>query len=102
MKRGPGVDVVDMPDYHVVMTSVGTADLKAHLSEHLQAVRRGETIIVLDRREPIARIVPVGAVGLALVVRPANGALHDVPLLGPSRSPVDVLEQLREERAERL
>lgn len=86
----------------MVMTSVGTADLKAHLSEHLQAVRRGETIVVLDRREPIARIVPVGAVGLELVIRPAKGALHEVALLGPSRSSVDVLEQLRDERSDRF
>lgn len=96
------VDVETIHDYHMVMTSVGTADLKAHLSEHLQSVRRGETIIVLDRREPIARIVPIGAAGLELVIRPASGALHDVPLLGPSRSDADVMEQLREERAERL
>jgi len=96
------VDVEDMHDYHVVMTSVGTAELKAHLSEHLQAVRRGETIVVLDRREPIARIVPIGAAGLELVIRQANGALHDVPLLPPSRAAGDVMEQLREERAERL
>jgi antitoxin (DNA-binding transcriptional repressor) of toxin-antitoxin stability system len=98
---GAVVDLMTMHDYHVVMTSVGTAELKAHLSEHLQAVRGGETIIVLDRREPIARIVPIGAAGLELVVRPAKGALQEVPLLGPTRSPVDVMEQLREERAER-
>ena len=98
----PVVDIEYAHDYHVVMTSVGTADLKAHLSEHLQAVRRGETIVVLDRREPIARIVPIGAAGLELVIRPANGALHDVKLLGPSRAGADVVEQLREERAERL
>ena len=96
------VDIEDTPDYHMVMISVGTADLKAHLSEHLQAVRRGETIVVLDRREPIARIVPIGAAGLELVIRPANGALHDVQLLGPSRAGADVVEQLGEERAERL
>jgi antitoxin (DNA-binding transcriptional repressor) of toxin-antitoxin stability system len=98
----PVVDIEYAHDYHVVMTSVGTADLKAHLSEHLQAVRRGETIVVLDRREPIARIVPIGAAGLELVIRPANGALHDVKLLGPSRAGADVVAQLREERAERL
>lgn len=91
-----------MVDYLIVMTKVGTADLKAHLSEHLQAVRRGETIVVLDRREPIARIVPIGAAGLELVIRPAIGALHDVPLLGPSGAGADVMEQLRQERAERL
>lgn len=91
-----------MHDYRVVMTFVGTAELKAHLSEHLQAVRRGETIVVLDRREPIARIVPIGATGLELVIRPALGALQDVPLLGPSRSVGDVVQQLREEREERF
>ncbi len=85
----------------MVMTTVGTAELKAHLSEHLQAVRRGETILVLDRREPIARIVPVGAAGAALVVRPAVGPLHEVPLLGPPAGEGDVLAQLRVERAER-
>lgn len=83
------------------MTTVGTAELKAHLSEHLRAVRRGETIVVLDRRVPIARIVPIGAAGLELVVRPASGALQDVPLLGPCAAPGDVLDDLREERAER-
>ena len=91
-----------MLDYYLVMITVGTADLKAHLSEHLQTVRRGETIIVLDRREPIARIVPIGAAGLELVIRPAKGALHEVPLLGPSRAGGDIVEQLLEERVERL
>jgi len=91
-----------MQDYHEAMIAVGTADLKAHLSEHLQSVRRGETIVVLDRREPIARIVPIAADGLELVVRPAKGSIQDVPLLGPTRLGGDVLEQLREERADRL
>lgn len=84
------------------MTTVGTADLKAHLSEHLQSVRRGETIIVLDRREPIAKIVPIGAAGLELVVRPARGALHEIAVPGPTGSPGDVVDQLREEREDRL
>jgi antitoxin (DNA-binding transcriptional repressor) of toxin-antitoxin stability system len=89
-----------MDDYHELMISVGTAELKAHLSEHLQAVRRGETILVLDRRTPIAQIVPVGAAGLELVIRPGNGSIQDVPLLGPCRFVGDILEQL--ERTERL
>ncbi len=88
-------------DYLVVMTTVGIANLKAHLSEHLQAVRRGETVVVLDRTEPIARIVPIGAEGLELVVRPAKGSVHDVPLLGPTRGEGDVRAQLVEERADR-
>jgi prevent-host-death family protein len=40
------------------MKTVGIADLKARLSEHLQSVRRGRTLTVLDRSTPVARIVP--------------------------------------------
>ena len=35
------------------------ADLKAHLSAHLQLVRQGEEVLVCDRNRPVARIVPV-------------------------------------------
>jgi prevent-host-death family protein len=96
------VDSKSHSDYHVVMNAIGVAELKAHLSEHLQAVRRGETVVVLDRREPIARIVPLGAAGVELVVRPAKERLQDVPLLGPIPGGGDVLDQLWEERAERF
>jgi prevent-host-death family protein len=39
------------------MTST-VSSLKAHLSENLRRVAEGETVIVTDRRKPIARIVP--------------------------------------------
>ncbi|MCK6527153.1 type II toxin-antitoxin system prevent-host-death family antitoxin [Myxococcota bacterium] len=86
------------------MKTVGIAELKAHLSEHLQAVRRGETLTVLDRREPIARIVPLHETAGGLVVRPPRGALHDIPLPGPTRSgrDADVVDDLMAERRERL
>ena len=42
----------------MVMKGVGIADLKARLSEHLKAVRKGGTITVLDRNTPVAQIVP--------------------------------------------
>jgi antitoxin (DNA-binding transcriptional repressor) of toxin-antitoxin stability system len=37
------------------------ADLKNNLSRYLQKVRAGETVIVLDRDRPIARIERIGA-----------------------------------------
>ena len=40
------------------MKAIRIADLKAHLSEHLRAVRRGHSLTVLDRETPIAQIVP--------------------------------------------
>jgi prevent-host-death family protein len=41
------------------MKEVKIAELKSHLSEHLAAVRKGESIVVCDRSTPIARLVPI-------------------------------------------
>ena len=43
------------------MKKTNTADLKNKLSYYLERVRKGETILVLDRTTPVARIVPVEA-----------------------------------------
>ncbi len=94
------VDNVTIHDHYLVMTTVGIADLKAHLSEHLHTVRDGGTILVLDRREPIARIVPVSAPELS--VRPAKGNIHDISLLGPCLGTEDIVDQLLQERRDRL
>lgn len=40
------------------MKSVNISGLKAHLSAHLQRVRRGEEVLVCDRNRPVARIIP--------------------------------------------
>lgn len=83
------------------MDTVGIADLKARLSEHLRAVRRGRTLTVLDRDTPVARLVPYTGEPSALRVRPPRpGAprLHKVPLPPPLRLKVDVVALLAEER----
>lgn len=41
------------------MRSVKISDLKAKLSAHIQMVRDGEEVLVCDRNQPVARIVPV-------------------------------------------
>ena len=53
----------------MAMKAVAIAALKNQLSRHLQAVRRGEVITVLDRKTPIARIVPYPGEEVPLVVR---------------------------------
>jgi prevent-host-death family protein len=45
------------------MKTVNIADLKAHLSAHLQIVRDGGEVLVCDRNRPVARIVPCRAEG---------------------------------------
>lgn len=39
---------------------INISSLKANLSKYLHAVRSGETVIVMDRNIPIAKVVPFG------------------------------------------
>ena len=83
------------------MLSVRFADLKARLSEYLRRVRRGESLTVLDRNTPIARIVPFDSdEGSPAVRRPARGAasLQQIPLPSPLKTEVDIVALLLKER----
>lgn len=79
------------------------AQLKAHLSQYLADVRRGDTVIVCDRKTPIARIVPHAETDDGFVVheptRPAAD-LKSVPGIKPKRR-VNVVRLLRESRDQR-
>ncbi len=88
-------------DYVMVMDTVRIAELKAHLSEHLRAVRRGRTLTVLDRDRPVARIVPYDAERRPLTVRsprPGAAPLARVALPPALRVKVDIVALLAEER----
>ena len=82
------------------MKSVRIAELKARLSEHLRAVRRGETIVVLDRETEIAQIVPVRAAKALRIRKPLASAPapNRVPLPTRSTSTIDVAQVLLETR----
>ena len=82
------------------MKKVGIADLKAHLSEHLRKVRRGQTLTVLDRETPVARIVPYDA-ETPLEVRRATRSPRDLSLPPPPSTPTDSLTALLKDRATR-
>lgn len=86
--------------HNVVMKEVRIAELKARLSEYLRAVRRGETIAVLDRETPVAQIVPVRDRAALRVRKPARGAPapNRVPLPKPAKLSVDIVQLLLEER----
>jgi len=50
--------------------SVGVRELKSGLSGYLRRVRRGEAIVITDRGEPVARMIPAGiAPGLVRLIR---------------------------------
>jgi antitoxin (DNA-binding transcriptional repressor) of toxin-antitoxin stability system len=93
--------------------TVKIADLKARLSAHLQFVKDGEEVLVCDRDQPVARIVPCHSSDLSeqeqrLVAR---GALSPPAQKRPSRVdwpeppgpvPDEVMEKVwQEEREDR-
>jgi prevent-host-death family protein len=40
-------------------TTVGIRDLKARLSEYMQQVKNGQSIVITDHGKPVGRILPV-------------------------------------------
>jgi prevent-host-death family protein len=84
----------------MTMRQVRIAELKARLSEYLRAVRRGETIAVLDRETPVAQIVPVRDRATLRIRKPIPGTPppNRVPLAKPLKVGIDVVKLLLEER----
>lgn len=86
----------------MVMKRVGIADLKAHLSGYLRTVKKGETLLVMERETPVARMVPAADVRAGIVTRPPSRELTSVKRmlkrLRPLDLPVDSLAILLEDR----
>lgn len=83
------------------MKRVKVAELKNNLSRYLAQVRAGNSIIVLDRDRPIAKIVPLGPADL-----PADDdqRLADLERRGLIRrgNPAGVREWLKKHRPVKL
>ena len=97
------------------------SEVKDGMSAYLRRVKAGESVLVMERRTPIARIVPVGLDSqggregdrvdgdakvarleqAGIVVRRASGSPLDV-LGRPLRAGAGVLEALLDERSEEL
>ncbi|MEP6507562.1 MAG: type II toxin-antitoxin system prevent-host-death family antitoxin [Gemmatimonadales bacterium] len=82
------------------MSKVGVADLKAKLSEHLRTVKRGEEVIVYDRNEPVARIVPFTTRGALIVREPTRDykSFRDIKLPAPVKLGIDPVDLLLQDR----
>jgi len=82
------------------MKTVRIAELKARLSEYLREVRRGQTLTILDRETPVARLVPYEAAPALVIRRPKPGSPPpgQVPLPPPLELPVDAVALLLEDR----
>jgi len=94
-----GLASVTCRDYNLVMSDVRIADLKSRLSEHLRAVRNGNTLTVFDRDTPVARIVPYSV--QPLEIRKANRRLRDLKLPRKPAKRTDSVALVIEDRRRR-
>jgi antitoxin (DNA-binding transcriptional repressor) of toxin-antitoxin stability system len=101
--RPAPLDNMTMYGHNRVMKTVKIAQLKSRLSQHLREVRAGETLTVLDRDTPIARIVPLDAPDDVVITKPAPGAppLGSIKMPPPTKLGFDVVELLLEDRRRR-
>lgn len=85
------------------MRQTNVSGLKARLSEYLAAVRTGETVVVHDRRTPIARLVPFEQQTDDLQVAEPTRPLRALTKVKPVRlrRRLDVVKLLRESRDQR-
>jgi len=70
-------------------TEVTIAELKNHLSRYLRSVRQGHEIVVKNRDEPVARLVPYNSSPRFQIIK-------------PTRSPKDLQRLLRKMRPTKL
>jgi prevent-host-death family protein len=80
---------------HMARSSiVGSRELKTRLGQYLNRVRRGETILVTDRHEPVAELKPLPG-----VADPTRATLHKLAAAGlvtlPVRSALGRFEAIR-------
>jgi prevent-host-death family protein len=97
------------------MNKANISYTRNHLSELLTRVREGETILIVDRQQPVARLEPVAGLSAQGIpwqadlvrrglVRPARGRL-DIKAFGELALPTpregsDILDALLVEREE--
>ncbi|HXW52832.1 MAG TPA: type II toxin-antitoxin system Phd/YefM family antitoxin [Myxococcota bacterium] len=86
------------------MKSVNIAKFKSELSKYLGYVRKGEEILVLDRKAPLARVVPISTHGEKLKVEESEepaAKLFQLTIKPISYVATESLKWLEEERGQR-
>jgi len=85
------------------MRSVGIAELRSQLSRYLRDVQRGESVLVVDRETPIARLTPFEAGDDFAISPPVLAKIPVGKLEMPVCPPVhvDVVELLLADRRSR-
>jgi antitoxin (DNA-binding transcriptional repressor) of toxin-antitoxin stability system len=90
---------------------ISVQEMQEHFADHIEEVRRGVTLRLIDGGALVAEISPAEDSTMSeipskkltdeLVFRPAIRSMRDVVLPPPLRTERDILEYLEEERADR-
>jgi antitoxin (DNA-binding transcriptional repressor) of toxin-antitoxin stability system len=80
------------------METISISKLKTHLSAELKKVQKGTSIVILDHKHPVARLVP--AIGKEVIfAREANTA-YEYKKLEPLTD-ADLIKDIEDEREDR-
>jgi len=89
------------------MIKTSASQLKAKMGRYMRAVRSGQEVLVTDRDQPVARLVPVDAAAPTTGLRtsaprdPAAPALGEIEVRGLRRRGIDTTALLVEDRSRR-
>ena len=88
-----------MTEYGLVKT-ITISYFKAHISEQLRRVRKGDRIVISDRETPIAEVVPYSAEPAGLVIRGPRSTPFkpDRPSFRIDHDPLEYLLEDREKK----
>ena len=87
----------------MTMKKIKIAEFKSKLSSHLRKVRKGEEIVILDRKQPIAKVIPITPekeVKLKLIPPRKKGDWKAL-VFPPHSSYIDIVKILRDDRDRR-
>ena len=87
---------------HVIHSTI--SETKNHLSELLSKVRSGETLIIMDRKTPVARVEGLPAIADNPLLRPAKenwnpNAVLTLPIARGKKGMKSLARAVGEERA---
>jgi antitoxin (DNA-binding transcriptional repressor) of toxin-antitoxin stability system len=95
----------------VMTKDISVQEMQEHFADHIEEVRQGVTLRLVDGEALVAEISPAERVAAKsqeksskwtddLVFRPATRSMRDVVLSPPLKTKRDILEYLEEERAD--
>jgi antitoxin (DNA-binding transcriptional repressor) of toxin-antitoxin stability system len=102
----------DIGRYKIMTKDISVQEMQEHFADHIEEVRRGVTLRLIDGQSLLAEISPAESAAAIserpasestddLVLRPAIRSMRDIVLPPPLRTERDILEYLEEERSDR-